>query len=79
MEAVEFEAFSDNGIIRIPEKYQKMANAKLKIILLRDEIEKGMEKKAKIKELIKEIKKNHIFEEIKNPEKWQEELRNEWK
>ncbi len=37
MQTLEFEAYSKNGIIEIPEQYKDFDNSKLKVIILKEE------------------------------------------
>ena len=79
MKAIEFETQTRKGIIKIPKEYKELANAYVKIIILAEERDVKLEKKRKIKQLLKKIKTKKIFETIVNPSIWQKELRGEWK
>lgn len=81
MLAVEFETHAENGIIKIPEKYRKIAEGDLKIIILKEEEKSkvpGKQKIANIKKLLKQIQGKDIFQNIEDPLEWQKAIRNEW-
>jgi hypothetical protein len=81
MLAVEFVTDAENGIIKIPEKYRKIAEGNLKIIILKEEEKPeipGKQKIANIKKLLKQIREKGIFKDMKDPLEWQKATRNEW-
>lgn len=81
MEAVEFKTCAENGIIRIPEEYRKMAEGDVKIIILKQDNIPGLlgtGRHANIKRLLKKIQKKGIFQSIDNPVAWQRTIRDEW-
>jgi hypothetical protein len=79
METIEFQAQAKNGMIKIPQKYNYISNAFLKIRLVLENKQTGNREKIKIKKLLQEIRTKNIFKNIENLGTWQRELRNEWK
>lgn len=81
MTAVEFETQAKNGMIRIPEEFRDMVNAKLKVILLKRD---KKPKKAfsnqgeEIKKILKKVQEKNIFKSIDDPVEWQRSIRDEW-
>ena len=79
MYAIEFSTKPQKGIIEIPEKYRDIIKGVVHIIILKkDDSNHIIENKKVIKSLLHQIQRNNIFEEIKDPVKWQKEIRSEW-
>lgn len=79
MKAIEFQTIIENGIIKIPFKYNVLANAKVRIIILTEEPENtGVQKKENLKKIFLKMQEQDIFRKIDNPVKWQKDLRDEW-
>lgn len=82
MLAFEFEAFAENGMIRIPDKYAPMVRREdeLKIIVLKKENSNisPERKNSNIKKFLKQIREKKIFHDINDPVEWQNQIRNEW-
>ena len=78
METIEFQAQAKNGFIKIPQKYKSIGNALLKIKIVHEKKLSNNQNKLKIKKLLQQIKTKDIFKNIKDPNAWQRELRNEW-
>ena len=79
MHAIEFETKVNKGIINIPEKYIKLINGKIRIIILKSEdLSFGIQDRAEIIKLLNKIRNKGIFDKIDDPVKWQKECRNEW-
>lgn len=76
-EAVEFTAKVKDGVIKLPERYKALANAFVKIILLKKEQKLRSNKKEVIESLTK-VQGKGIFSTIEDPVKWQREQRDEW-
>jgi len=81
MKTVEFETKIENGIIKIPEKINKdIDNKKVKILIniKSDTNIKTNYDVNKIEKILEKISAKDIFQDIKDPVKWQKRLRNEW-
>jgi len=80
MKAIEFTTTIKNGVIHIPEKYNKLTGRPARIIVLTDEenVSSSKQDVKAIKALLKTIKERKVFQEIKDPVSWQRSIRDEW-
>ncbi len=77
MQALEFQTYVTNGMIKIPFDYSAYNNKKVKIIMMLPE-EKGNYDKQKLLFAFKYAQNLNVFSEIENSTEWQKQLRNEW-
>ena len=76
-----FETLPENGIIKIPNKYKKLCDAKVRVIFLKEEnneLEK-VNTASKLKDILSGVKANQLFRTIQDPVEWQKKQRDEWK
>ena len=81
MKAIEFTTIIKNGVIHIPEKYDKLTNQSVRIIVLTEEDSVSYYKQdvETIKAVLENIKERKVFQKIKYPLSWQKSLRDEWR
>ena len=79
MQALEFQTYISNGIIKIPidYRYRDYNNKKVKIIMLLPE-ETGNYDKQELLSAFKSAQKLNPFSDIKNSVEWQKQIRDEW-
>jgi hypothetical protein len=77
MQALEFQTYISNGIIKIPFDYSKYNNRNVKIIMLLTEDE-GNYNKQELLSAFEEAQNLNVFSEIENAVEWQKKLRDEW-
>lgn len=77
MQALEFNTFISDGVIKIPFDYSQFNNKEVKIIIFLPE-EKGNYNKQELLSAIKEAQNLNVFSKMKNPIEWQKKARNEW-
>ncbi|TAD94798.1 MAG: hypothetical protein EAZ97_16265 [Bacteroidetes bacterium] len=78
MNALEFSTKIEQGIIRLPKKYQAYDNAQVRIIILIESPNNYLSRKEKLLLAFKKMEKQNMFQSIENPKIWQKKLRNEW-
>ena len=79
MQAIEFNTFISQGIIKLPVDYSHFFNKNVKIIILIPENEpKTNYNKDKLFSAFHKAQELNIFKDIKNSRQWQKQLRNEW-
>jgi hypothetical protein len=77
MQALEFQAYISDGMIKIPFDYSQYKNKKVKIIMLLPD-EKDNYNKQELLSAFEEAHSLNIFAEIDNPVEWQKHIRDEW-
>ncbi|MEA2042783.1 MAG: hypothetical protein U9N85_09560 [Bacteroidota bacterium] len=77
MQALEFQTYISNGMIKIPKNCKIYNNRKVKVIMLLPD-EKGNYDKQKLLSAFENAHKLNVFSEITKPVEWQKQLRNEW-
>ena len=79
MRTIEFFTQIKNGIIKIPEIFNKdINNRKVKILINIDIDTKTNYDINKIEKVLEKIKAKNIFKNIEEPVKWQKGIRDEW-
>ena len=77
MNAVEFSGKIEKGLIKVPDEYQNI-DKEVRVIMLFDDAEKKVSKRDMFRDVIADMKKVKMFENIDNPLLWQKTIRNEW-
>lgn len=78
MEALEFSAYIEQGVIRLPEEFRAYSNAFVRIIILAEKPVNQPSKKERLREVMLKMGERNIFSKITDAVKWQKEVRNEW-
>jgi hypothetical protein len=78
MEALEFSAQIEEGVIRLPEEFEAYRNIYARIIILTEKPINLLSKKERLKAVMLEMGEKNIFSKIADGVKWQKEVRNEW-
>ena len=78
MDALEFSAQIEQGIIRLPLQYQAYNNVQARIIVLIPSSLAASSQKERLLATFKKMKQYKMFETIQNPTLWQKQLRDEW-
>jgi hypothetical protein len=77
MNAVEFSGKIEKGLIKVPDEYQNI-DKEVRVIMLFDDAEKKVSKRDMFRDVIADMKKVKMFENIDDPLLWQKTIRNEW-
>ncbi|MEN8122782.1 MAG: hypothetical protein ABFS35_20745 [Bacteroidota bacterium] len=77
MQAIEFNSFISEGVIKIPFDDKRYNNRKVKVIMLFTE-ENGNYDKQDLLFAFENAQKLNIFSKIENSVEWQKQLRDEW-
>lgn len=79
MEALEFSAKIEDGLIRLPKQFQEYQNAFVRIIILTENpVNHILSKKEKLKAIMLKMGEKNIFNKIPDAKEWQRTIRNEW-
>ena len=78
MQAIEFNSYVSNGLVKIPYEYGNYNNQKVKIIMLYTEQKHGNYDKKEFLSAIENAQELNAFSKIKNSVEWQKKIRNEW-
>jgi hypothetical protein len=77
MNAVEFSGKIEKGLIKVPDEYQNI-DKEVRVIMLFDDAETKVSKREMFRDVIADMKKVKMFENIDDPLLWQKTIRNEW-
>ncbi len=77
MQAIEFQSYIADGVIKIPFDYSKFNHKKVKVIMLLQEDVGNYDKQALL-DAFKDAQKLNVFSGIENPVEWQKKMRDEW-
>ena len=80
MRAIEFKTNVVNGMVKIPQEYNLPENHAVRIIVLTEDGVKPSltDRQKEIELLLERINNKGIFDGIKDPVAWQQQLRSEW-
>ncbi len=78
MNALEFSAKIEKGVIRLPDKYKEYDNSYVRVIVLTKQSEQHLSQKERLKATFKKLQLANLFGNIENPTAWKNELRDEW-
>lgn len=78
MNALEFSAKIEKGMIRLPDEYNQYENTYARIIVLLNTSDDSLSKKEKLLAAFKKMKGQNMFSSIDDPVIWQRKLRDEW-
>jgi hypothetical protein len=78
MNAIEFSGKIEQGVIRLPKKYEAYNNLYIRVILLIDKEIMPVSKKEKLRTALQKMEKVAMFTNIENPTQWQKNLRDGW-
>jgi len=79
MEALEFSAKIENGLIRLPKRYEVYDDAFVRVIVLASKPKTmAVRRKKDLAAVFKRMQSRDIFRKISDPVSWQKKVRNEW-
>ena len=78
MNALEFSAKIEQGVIHLPKQYEAYDNTFARVIVLVEPTLNIVSKKEKLLATFKKLQQTSVFDSIENPVTWQKQLRDEW-
>ena len=78
MEALEFNAQIEEGLIRLPKEFEAYRNVFARIIILIEQPFDHVSKKERLKAVMLEMGEKDVFSKIGDGIAWQREIRNAW-
>jgi hypothetical protein len=78
MEALEFTAQIDEGVIRLPKEFEAYYNTFARISILPEQPFDHPSKKERLRAVMLKLGEKDIFSKIDDGFAWQKEIRNEW-
>jgi hypothetical protein len=76
MEALEFSAQIEEGVIRLPKEFERYSNTFVRIIILTETLSQLSPKKEKLKDVLLRMADMNVFSQIEDAVEWQKEQRN---
>ena len=78
MNALEFNAKIENGVIHLPSKFREYDNAQVRIIILAEKPAELSHGNQELLQAMLALQEMDVFATITDPVKWQREQRDEW-
>lgn len=78
MNALRFSGKIEDGMIRLPEGYEKYDNTYAEVIVLVGEQVQPAGQREKLQFIFQKMENTAMFTGVNDPVQWQKQLRNEW-